>query len=568
MKSLLVALIVATAAIAQQVPAPAPVPAPTTPAPAVETRPAPPVVPATDEFSKAVFFGKKFFDMKDYAAAYQQFAKADALQADNPAVLYDMALLLAKAGRYSEATTKLDRYNQLYPNGAEKAVVAKLQLELEFQRELQKKRQADQDYSEMFTRGRFLYAKNDLEAALKLFQDAEQKRPNDPAAVYNEAVIFEKLGDYAKAVDRYHRYEELDADADQKGATDQHVLMLDSELTEMRTKIVCAFCGLRLPIGATWCPRCWHGPYLTSSAVWNSRPCAEGASATRATFYADDRFAKNDTLPCMYAGTMLEALRYTPAKQRAIQDARKAEGWTYNGDIIQGWRDKNGNEIRYLQGPDYLERVISPNGGEILNYAAHKAGDTGIDLLDREDVIVDNQKYTSRYTFDANNRVAQQQVDYQNAAGCNHLISMTADYVYEGDTLTAAKIKGGYEGFVVEGSPRVDWVANVAFTYDASGRLAKEDLALASMTKMYTKKPHGNTRDEISHLYPSMRVNRPIENVARTGDLCGTNGNLLLGNPIDLRPFYALSPNVAFLVPYGVAKANVTFTYPESFKIR
>ncbi len=562
MRSLIASLLIATTAFAQT-PPPAPVPAP-----AAEPQPAPAVVPATDEFSKAVFFGKKFFDMKDYAAAYQQFAKADALQADNPAVLYDMALLLAKAGRYSEATTKLDRYNQLYPSGAEKAVVTRLQLELEFQRELQKKRQSDQDYGELFTRGRFLYVKNDLDAALKLFQDAEQKRPNDPSAVYNQAVVYEKLGDYAKAIDRYHRYEELDADAEHKTSTDQHLLNLESELSDMRTKIVCAFCGLRLPIGAVWCPRCWRGPYLTSSAVWNSRPCAEGASATRATYYSDDRFAKNDTLPCSYSGTMLEALRYSPAKQHAIQDSRKSDGWTYNGDIIQGWRDRDGNEIRYVQGVDSLEHVTSSADGQILNYVAHKAGDSGIYLLDREDVVVENQKYTSHYVFDANNRIAQQQVEYQNSAGCDHVINMTADYIYEGEALAGARIKGGYDGPLAEGSPHVEWVANVTFAYDANGRLAKEDLAIAPFSKTYTKKAVGNLRDEITKIYPAMRWNRPIENVIRTGDLCGTNGNQLLGNPIDLRPFYAISPNVAFLIPYGVAKSNVTFTYPESFRLR
>ena len=556
MKSLLATLLIAMTAVAQQAPPPAP-PAPT-----------PAVVPATDEFSKAVFFGKKFFDMKDYAAAYDQFAKADALQADNPAVLYDMALLLAKAGRYSEATAKLDRYNQLYPNGAEKPVVAKLQLELEFQRELQKKRQEDQDYGELFTRGKYLYSKNDLDAALKVFQDAEQKRPNDAAPVYNQAVIYEKVGDFAKAIDRFHRFEELAGDPDQKNSTDQHLLTLESELTDMRTRIVCAFCGYKLPIGATWCPRCWHGPYLTSSAVWNSRPCVEGASVTRATYYADERFAKNDTLPCTYSGTMLEALRYTPAKQHAIQDARKNEGWTYNGDIIQGWRDKQGNEVRYVQGLDYLEKIVSPNDGEILNFSAHKAGDNGIVLLDREDTLIDNLKYTSHYTFDASNRIIQQQVEYQNAAACNHVISMTADYLYDGDTLTTAKIRGGYDGYVPEGSPHVEWTTNVVFTYDPNGRLAKEDLAVASMTKTYTKKAYGNLRDEVQRIYPSMRWNRPIENVIRTGDVCGTNGNLLLGNPIDLRPFYALSPNTAFMIPYGVARANVSFTYPESFRVR
>jgi tetratricopeptide (TPR) repeat protein len=557
MRSLLATLLIATTAAAQTPPAPVaePVPQPAAPAP---------VVPATDEFSKAVFFGKKFFEMKDYAAAYQQFAKADTLQADHPAVLYNMALLLAKAGRYSEATAKLDRYNQLYPTGAERQYVAKLQLELEFQRELQKKRQSDQDYSDLFTRGRFLYAKNDLDAALKLFQDAEQKRPNDPAAVYNQAVIYEKVGDFARAIDRYHRFAELENAAEHKAGTDQHVLMLESELSDMRTKIVCGFCGLKLPIGATWCPRCWHGPYLTSSAIWNSRTCVEGASATRATYYSEDRFAKNDTLACMYPGTMLEALRYAPAKQRTIQDARKGEGWTYDGDIIQGWRDKQGNEIRYFQGPEMLERIVSTTG-DILNFAGHKAGE--LYLLDREDQIVDNQKYTSRYTFDANDRVTQQRVEYQNGAGCNHVITMTADYVYEGETLTGAKVKGGYDGYVAEGSPHTEWLVNVSFAYDAAGRLAKEDLAVASMLKMYTKKAIGNYREEISRLYPSMRVNRPIENVLRTGDLCATNGNLLLGNPIDLRPFYLISPSAAFVVPYGIAKSSVTFTYPESFKL-
>jgi tetratricopeptide (TPR) repeat protein len=549
--------LVALNAMAQQ---PAPQPPAAEPVPAQQQ----PASPANDEFSKAVFFGKKFFEMKDYAAAYQQFAKADQLQADHPGVLYDMALLLAKGGRYSEAQAKLDRYNQLYPNGTERALVSKLQLELEFQRELQKNRQADQDYGELFTRGRFLYGKNDLPAALKMFQDAEQKRPNDPAAVFNEAVIYEKLGDFARAAERFHRYEELEPNADQKNVTDQRILSLESELADIKSKIVCAFCGFRLPIGAVWCPHCWHGPYLTSSPVWNSRPCAEGATATRATYFADDRFAKNDGLPCLFSGTVLDALRYTPARQKSIQEARKAEGWTYNGEIIQGWRD----EIRFVQGADYLEKIVSPTGGEILQFTAHRAADSNIWLLDREDTIIDGQKYTSRYTFDASNRIVQQQVDYQNAAGCGHVISMTADYAYQNDVLTAVKIKGGYEGYVVEGSPHVDWQAAIAYTYDSASRVVKEDLAMTSFNKMYNVKPYGAQRDELGRIYPTMRVKRPLENVSRSGDLCATAGNLLLGNPIDLRPFYALSPNLAMQIGYGVARASVSFTYPDAFKVR
>src|SRR6185436_4357577 len=316
--------------------------------------------PSTDDFSKAVFFGQKYFAIKDYTAAYAQFAKADQLQPDVPGVLYDMALTLAKAGRVSEAQSKVDRYNQLYPAGAEKPLIAKLQLELDFQRELQKKREVEEQYAELFSRGRFLYQKGDLDAAMRLFQEAEQKRPNDPAAVFNQAVIFEKRGDFATAVERFRRYADLDVSG--KAPVDQRILGLESEIADMKTKIVCSFCGLRLPSGAMWCPRCWHGPYK------DVHSCADGGTATRATFYADGRFAKNDVLPCL-----AEALRYTPAKQKAIQNARRAEGWTYDGEVITG--------RGLVQGPEYLEKA------GILVYRAHKAGEAW--LLDREDLVVE-----------------------------------------------------------------------------------------------------------------------------------------------------------------------------------
>ncbi len=564
-----VALLAASVAWAQNAPAPVP-PAPAaTQAPAAQATPAPsaaPVTPAADEFAKAVYFGKKFFEMNDYPNSYQQFAKADALQPDQPGVLYDMAMLLARSGRYSEAQGKVDRYNQLFPGGAEKPLVTKLQLELEFQRELQKKRQADAEYGELFTRGRFLYVKGDLPAALKLFQDAELKRPNDPAPVFNEGILFEKLGDYAKAEERFRHYEDFVNDPDEKAGIDQRLLVIESEMDDMKTKIVCPFCGFRLIIGALWCPHCWHGVYFTSSATANTRPCGEGATATRATYYSDDRFARNESLPCLWNGTMLDALRYTPARQRAIQDARRAEGWTYNGEVIQGWSDKQGNQIRYAQGTDYLEKIASPSGGEILQFAAHRS-DAGW-LLDREDVIIDGQQYTSHYTFDAQNRIAGQTVDYVNAAACGHVISMAADYTYTGDALTSVKIHGGYDGYVVEGTPKVDWQVAIAYTYDQSARISKEDLAVTSLNKTYGSKPVGAARDEVSLLYTGMRVKRPLENVTRVGDLCALSGTTTVGNPIDLRPFYALTPDLAMLVPFGVTRASVTLTYPDSFKVR
>ena len=535
MKRALIVLLVALSAFAQEPPAPN----------------------VDEEFDKAVFFGRKFADLGEFASAYEHYAKADALKADQPAVLYNMAVLLARLGRYAESQVKVDRYLQLFPEGAERANVTKLQLELEFQRELQKKRQADQEYADLFNRGKLTYGSGELDAALQLFRRAEQVRPTDPAPVYNQAVILEKQGDLAKAIERFRRYSELEGDLEIRAATDARVFALQRELDDMRTKIVCSFCGRKLPAGATWCERCWHGPYPVQSPVWSSRSCAGGATATRATYYSDERFNRNDVLPCLWQnGTMLESLRYSAARQREIQNARKAEGWIYAGDVLQG-----NAEVRFVQGPQHLERVTSNTNGEILTYVAHPGGE-GIWLLDREDLVIDATRYTNHYSYDPAGRIAQQRVEYQNTAACNHFITMTADYAYANDALQSVSIRGGYDGFQAEGAPRVEWQAAVNYTYDAEGRLAMEELNVTSHAKTYTLKPHGALRDEVNRLYTNMRVKKPVENVQRTGDVCAAEGASLLANPIDLRPFYTLSPNLAMQLPAGVTKAIVTFTYP------
>src|SRR6185436_6663401 len=529
--------------------------------------PAAPTPVNEEEFNRAVIFGKKFADMGEYGSAYEQFAKADAAKPDQAAVLYDMAVVLARAGRYSDAQVKVDRYLKLFPEGEQKALVTRLQYELDFQRELQKKRQADQDYADLFNRAKFLYTKGELANAMQLFEQVEQLRPEDPAVAFNQAVVLEKQGDLAKAIERYRRYAALEPDVEKKASVEERTYALQREIDEMRTKIVCSFCGYKLPAGTTWCHRCWHGPYLVKSAVWSSRPCVDGATATRSTYFGDARFNKNDILPCLFKqGTMLDTLRYTQTRQRAIQDARRAEGWTYSGDVLQNWSDKQGNTIRYLQGPEYLEKTISTLGGEVLTYVAHGAGE-GVWLLDREDLVVDLQRYTSRYTYDASGRIAQQQVEYQNTAACNHLISMTADYAYDNDALATVSLKGGYEGYLAEGAPKTEWTASVAYAYDAARRLTKEELSVTSYSKTYAQKPHGALRDEVSKLYTGMRVKKPIETMLRSGDFCVTSGSMLVSNVIDLRPFYTFSPNLAITLQNGVTKAVVNFTYPDSYAL-
>jgi len=508
-----------------------------------------------DEFTKAVFFGKKFADMGEYSSAVEQYVKADAAKPDQPAVLYNLAVVLARAGRYSEAQVKVDRYLQLFPAGPEKDNIARLQLELDFQRELQKKRQADQDYADLFNRAKFSYGRGELPEALRLYRQAEQLRPTDAASVFNQGVVLEKQGELSRAIERFRRYSELEGDLEKKAATDERVFALQRELEDQQTKIVCSFCGRKLAAGAMWCERCWHGPYPVKSAVWDSRACTSGASATRATYFSDGRFARNDVLPCLWKnGSMLETLRWSAAKQKEIQAARKAEGWTYSGDVIQGNRD-----LRFVQGPQHLEKVVALAGGEILTYVAREQG--GMWLLDREDLVVDASRYTNRYTFDDAGRIAQQRVDYQNTAACNHLITMTADYVYDADRLMSVNLASSYEGFPAEGAPQSSWAGTVTYGYGANGRVESEELNVTSQTKTYMQKAHGELRDEIARAYPAMRLRKPIEGLQRTGDVCMASGATALANPVDLRPFYTLSPNLAIQLPMGVSRVMVTFTY-------
>src|SRR3954463_11751722 len=112
---------------------------------------------------------------------------------------------------------------------------------------------------------------------------------------------------------------------------------------------------------------------------------------------------------------------------------------------------------------------------------------------------------------------------------------MTAVPTYANDALSSLKIRGGYTGTLVQGSPRLDWEANVVYTYDDATRLAKEDLTVTSMTKTYMEKPYGVARQEISTLSPARRARKPLDRVLAMGDRCGIAGSAVLSNPIDLR---------------------------------
>jgi Tfp pilus assembly protein PilF len=528
-----------------------------------EAPPAPAPAATKDEIERDLYIAANFFSMGDYPSAYERLTRAESLAAEHPGILYNMAVVLAKLQRYSESQARIDRYRQLFPEGAESDLLKQLEFALDFQRELQKKRQEDSNYMELFNRGKFLVMKGEFDEAMKIYQQAESQRPEDPAIAYNQAIAFEKRGEFRKATERLRRYLELQQGADDKSAIDAKIFALETEINDMQTKIVCPYCGHKLDSAATWCHRCWHGPYYVDSARWNSRACD---SATRTTLWSDGRVARNEDLPCSLKGkTWREALRYTPTKQRAIQAARKAEGWTYSGDVLQSWADAQGNQVQLDQG-DYLRRWASNATGEILDYEARK-GPKGVWLLDREDLMIEGVRFQKFYTFDEQGRISQERVAYQNAAACNHLIAVTADYMWDKSEVASVRFRSYYDGYAVEGSPQVEWIGNLNFLYDASGKVEKEDFIVASAQKTYTQRPVGAMRDEVGRLYAGMRVKKPTD-ILRRGDLCFSAGSMLLGNPIDLRPFYTISPNSSAVLQFGSTQMTIAFTYPVGFAIR
>ena len=513
-----------------------------------------------EDFNAASTFAIKYAALQDWPNALDQLNAADTIQPNNPAILYDSAVVLFHLGRFADAQGKLDAYRQLYPDGKELDRVKSLQLDLDFEKLRQKKQQEAQDYLELFNRARFTYDKGDIDGAIKLFAQAEEQRANDAAVAFNQAILYESKGDYIKATERLRHYLALAPDAADKTAIDQKVFALQSEVTDAESMIVCPFCGAKLARGTVWCPHCWHGPYLTASAVWNTRPCATGATATRTSLFQNNRVNQNEDLPCsLKSPSWAEALRYSKAKQRAIQDARKAEGWTYDGEILQSMRDRDGNEIHLVQG-DTLQQLLATSTGDVFNFSGHKDGDSW--LLDREEFVIDGQKYAKTYAYDASRRILSETVRFQNNASCGHLVEEVANYTYDGERLASVAFHGGYKGFDPEGLPELQWQMTLLPAYDDAGRVTKEDLTLVSMTKTWQKRPEGPMREQTQTLYPEMRVKKPLD-VMRQGDLCAISGNRLIGNMIDLRPFYSVSPDLPGTVPFGVQKVSAVFTYPR-----
>lgn len=516
-----------------------------------------------DDFDRAASFGVKYFAIGEFRSALEQFAAADALMPNHPVILYNTALALTRLGRYSEARSKIETYLQLYPDTPDVEKIKTLLNDLDFERELEAKQQQNQSYVELFNRGKFSFEKGDYQAALKLFEDAARQRPEDGPALFNQALALEALGDYDRAIEKLRAFQSV-SDGATKSEVDQRLFALESEISDRQSRIVCPFCGYKLAKGSPWCPRCWHGPYYADAATFNTRSCGSGASLTRTTFYANERVEKNEDITCsLREGTFADLLRYSKAKQRAIQQMRREQGWTYDGDALSTLRDRDGNVLRLVQAAS-LEKLMNATTGEVFIFSGRESG--GRWYLDHEEFSIDGQKYTKRYTYDAEGRIASESVRYVNGQACGHLIDVRATYGYEGSRLASVALSSSYSGFEIEGAPKTDWSGTMKFAHDAEGRLVRQEFVVDSFTKTYTKKAFGKLRQQIDAVYPTMRLRKPLD-VKRQGDVCSVVGAKMVTNPIDLRPFFSIAPDLAVLLAPGVQKVVVTATYPANFQL-
>lgn len=522
-------------------------------------------ITVSDEFVRAAKFATKYFELGDMSSAYERLREAATMVPNHPAIIYNTAVVLVRMGRYAEAEEQIATYLSLFPDGAEAPQVKNLQIDLEFQRDLQKKQQANQNYIELFNRARFAYEQGDYPQALNLFQQAEQLHPDDAPAVYNQALAHEALGNYEKSTERLRHYLAVSRDTTRKAEVDRKIFQLEAEIASRKTSFVCPFCGLKLAIGTTWCHRCWHGPYDLESPRLNTLPCGVGASATRTSFYSEDRLARNETLPCeIRAENYLEQVRYSKGRQRAVQEARRQEGWTYRGDVIHAKEEDGEVRVELIQG-DYLQHLLARDSGDALGFLASPHGE-GVWLLDREELVIDGRTYVKTYQYDEAGRIVAERVRYQNDAACGHVIETTATYVREGDRIVRVDFSGGNTGFTLEGEPTTSWAAALTRSFDEGGRIDRETFEMSRYDKIYKERPQGPMREDVKRMYPQSRPGREMD-ILRKGDLCAMVGNRLVSNPIDLRPFQSIAPNLALLIPPGVVKIAVDYNYPTEFSL-
>ncbi len=512
----------------------------------------------SEEFAAAADFGRRFFEAGNYDAALMWLQKADSILHDQPAVLYDTALMLVKLQRYDDAQRTLDRYVALYPQGSELQAAKSLARELQFGIEVRRRAQADNEYRTLFSRATALYAKNLRREALETFRQAEQLYPDDPAVHYNQAKLYEEGGALEDALREYNRY--LQTTPGSAPELQAHIIDLEREIADMRTKLVCPVCGTKLQAGARWCHRCWHGPYDVAAPAWNTRACESHTVVTRTTHDVTGKALRSETLDCLYpGGSMREFLRYSPLTQAAIREARVAEGWTLANGALQTRKSASGTDLTLRQ-EDALQRVEVNATGEIFPYVSHTTAD-GIWLLDSETYSTGDRIFTLNRSFDGEGRVLREEVLYESSE-CRHAVSYAAAYTYTEDRVVSAQIAGGYDGSRAEGTPQVRWQVNVSRTFDANARLTAEDLTLTSFQKTFTTKPQGKVSADIRRTYPKLKVTRPMD-IRPIGDICGAGRAGTLAEYIDLRPLMVVSPALAVKLAPGEAKVAVQYAYND-----
>jgi tetratricopeptide (TPR) repeat protein len=512
-----------------------------------------------EEFATAADFGHRFFEVGNYAASLTWFEKAEALIRDQPAILFNTALVLVKLQRYDDAQRRLDRYLLLYPQGQEIQSAKALQRELQFGVEVRRREQQETEYKALFSRARALSDKNMRREALDAFHQAEEIDADDPPLYYNEAVLNEEEGDVESALRLYKRY--LQSNPANAPELQARLIDLEREIGYTRTKLLCPFCGAILSAGARWCHHCWHGPYDVTSAGWNASACDAHIVATRSFQDANGKTRMTEPVACAYPGaTLRDYLQYARARQTAVRDARTVEGWIFAKDgFLESRRSASGVEIALQQG-DYLQRVDNLSTGEVFGYHAHATGD-GIWLLDAQPFSTGDQLFLINRTFDNDGRVLREDVTYE-SAGCHHAVAVSAAYTYTGEAVTGAHFTGSYDGYKVEGFPQVRWEATSTRTLDASGRITREDLSVSSFQKLWTGKPQGQVSDEVRRYYPNLKVRKPTD-LRPFGDVCAFNAAGAVEEAIDLRPFYVVSPALAIRLARGDTRVVVDYAYAD-----
>jgi tetratricopeptide (TPR) repeat protein len=173
--------------------------------------------------------GRNYYRAGKYVEALEEFKKAYRLE-PRAALSYNIARSHERLSQWEDAINAYERYVKEATDPRDKAeALDKIEL-------LKKKlgpdaSSPDARYEARIQEGRKAFSRGDYEAAIEEFKAAFDIRPK-PAALFNIAKSYEKMGRYEESIDHFQQYLDLDPTATDRADVEETIKRLQKSIRE------------------------------------------------------------------------------------------------------------------------------------------------------------------------------------------------------------------------------------------------------------------------------------------------------------------------------------------------